>query len=214
MKLPIRASLALVAVLATGCAHFEASPLAPHWTASSQIGQQEISGLSIAARTLDGMREENEYIGRPARDRGFLPLVLLFENTGDRAFLIRREGIKLETADGKTYPAAELSEIYDGLRFSKGAALWGVPLGLFPAFFMGSRISEQNEKLLEDLNAKTFHDLRLFRNPRSYNSLAFFDLNERLFELGPGDFWLSVEVEKDATPEAPGEILLFRLTTE
>lgn len=209
-----RAAIVLVAFVATGCAHFEASPLAPHWTASSQIGQQEIAGLSIAAKTLDGMREENEYIGRPARERGFLPLVLLLENTADRAFLVRREGITLETSDGRIYTASEVSEIYDGLAFSKGAALWGVPLGLFPAFFMGNRISEQNEKLLEDLNAKTFHDLRLFRNPKSYNCLIFFQLGDRLGDLAPGDFWLSVEVEKESTPEEPGEIILFRLTTE
>lgn len=216
MKRPSVRGLSAIALLTlcSGCVSFDASPLAPDWTASSQIQQKQISGLSVAVRTLDQFDGESEYIGRPAKECGFYPLVLLFENHSDSAFVLRKSGIRLETADGQVFPVADLPAIYDGLRYSKGSALWGLPFGIFPAFMMGSQISDQNEKMLEDLRSKTFHDLRLFRNPKTYNSLVFFNVGELALQLRSADCWMNVEVEREATPEQAGEVILFRLAPE
>lgn len=210
-QVPFSATVLLI-LGSVGCVSFSARPLAPDWTASTQIERREVSGLSLAARTLDGLREEEALVGRPAREHGFHAVVLLFENHGDTVFHLRRSNIALETHDGLRFPAAALEDIYSGLRYSKGTALWGLPLGIFPAFVIGNRISEQNGRLLEDLRDKTFHDRRFHQDPAVYNALVFFDMRTGGIEkLDPAQYWICIDVETESTPDKPAEKISFRL---
>ena len=207
-------AIGLLALL-PGCFTFSAQPMRPNWTASSHIQQQEISGLSAAARSLTADLEETALIGRPAKEQGYFPVVLLFENQSDSAFLLRREGIRLETSDGRTFSASPLGEVYEELRFSQAPTALGVPFLIFPAFMIHERIEKQNNAFLTDLRDKAFRDMRLFNNPRSYNCLVFFNMTpEEALQLRASDCWLSVEVERQATAALPGEVILFRLVPE
>ncbi len=210
--------LPVVAILATtlsGCVTFSAQPIRPNWTASSHIQQQEISGLSAAARSIATDLEETALIGRPAKANGYFPLVLLFENQSESAYLLRREGVRLETSDGRTFRAASLGSVYEELRFSQAPTALGVPLGILPAFLIYQRIDQQNGAFLSDLRGKAFRDMRLYNNPCSYNCLVFFEMTAaEALELNPSDCWVSIEIERQATHALPGEVILFRLVPE
>lgn len=211
----LAALLGAMALGTSGCVTFSATPLEPSWTASSQISQQEIAELSVAARALDGDVTEEELVGRPAKEYGFFPLVVMFENQGESAFLLRREGLRLETADGGSFEPADLETVYEGVRWSQGRSALGVPFGILPAFVIGASVSNQNKALRDDLREKTFRDMRLYRNPSSYNCLLFFPMEtEKALALDARDCWLTVEVEKQGKNDTAGEVILFRLVPE
>ena len=103
----------------------------------------------------------------------------MFENQADSAFLLRREGIRLETTDGRTFAPAPVGEVFENLRFSQAPTALGVPFLVFPAFMIHDRIAEQNNAFLSDFRDKAFRDMRLYNNPSSYNCLVFFPDDRR-----------------------------------
>ena len=203
--------LPLLVVPLCGCVQFSARPLVPEWTATSQVHRQESDGLTIAAQALGKGIAETQFIGRPTRARGYFPVVLLFENEGDSAFVIRRHGVRLETNDRQVFHSASLYEVFEDLKYSKNSALWGLPLGILPALVFSERIDDQNQEFLEDLREKVFRDIRIWKNPRTYNAVVFFKMApERANALDPTRVTVSIEVERE-DGDGSTQLLQFRV---
>ncbi|MGE3163464.1 MAG: hypothetical protein AB7O52_01010 [Planctomycetota bacterium] len=209
---PLALFIPLVLGATPGCLTFSAAPLAPDWTASQLAMPQGANGLTIGVRPLAELAEESALIGRPARQKGLAPFVLLIQNSGECTFNVRSAGIRLETGHGGSYRLLALAEVHDRLRFSQGAALWGLPFGILPAFFLGNRVNEQNEHLLADLQNKVFRDCTVGRERPIQNSILFFDVGpEAAARLVPFDCRVIVEIEREAFGDLPAEWLRFQL---
>ncbi len=211
----VHLSASIACVVLAGCVRFHASPLEPSWPASRHLEHRTVAGLSVAVQEIAPGTHELEVIGRPVRAGGYLPVILYFENQGSSRFVIRRQGMHLETRDGQRFEAAPLNEVHAASRYSKSLAAWSLPLGIFPAFLISKNVDEENDDFLRDLRRKAIRDLRLSGSPDRYECLVFFRMTpERTRRTRQGDYTVVVEVVREGESAAEDETLRFTLIPE
>ncbi len=182
----------------SGCVHFSALPSIPYAASGDRAVWQEQAGLAVHVRAFPNEDVELEQIGRPARSQGFLPLVLCFENLGDHAFRGHHAAVALITPSGREYQAASAEEAFAALRYSQGGALWGLPLGVFPALLLSDQIEEENQRFLEDLRGKLLDEWTLSANEKSVRVLALFPVGARRAQkIAPEECLVRIVVAHD-----------------
>jgi hypothetical protein len=104
--------LALAALLA-GCASYETMDLNRAHRAGHFVRSKENSGLVVAAESHYESRKSEIHFWLDLGRRGFVPVVLYFDNPGEKSFVLAPGGLSLFLKDGtelKAVPAMDVVE--------------------------------------------------------------------------------------------------------
>jgi hypothetical protein len=100
MKYPIKIQLALgSALLFTGCASYKGG--AVDYRTATQFGNtQTIEGVQVGAEAMTDVAKVKEVFYVDVTEKGYFPIEIAIDNTGDSKVLIEKDVIELHSSGG------------------------------------------------------------------------------------------------------------------
>lgn len=179
----MRLLLPVLAVLAAGCASYETLDVARDHGAGYFVRCKEESGLVAAAESYYESRKCEIHFWHDLGRKGFVPVVLYFDNRSDRGFVLTQDAVALFLKDGTELKPAPVTEVVDASRYGFVTSVFYFPLLVFvgPVWSMAHRAQLNFDMEVDYRGKDLFRGRAAVRIPPggALRGAVFFRLGER-----------------------------------
>lgn len=162
-------SLALLSLAATGCAyHPRALPVR---SVDAYTNIAALQDVRIAAEPFDKTTSKR-ILNRSVNRKGYVPVLIALENTGEERAVVDAANIHLEAGAGQVHPRTASSVVARKCQKSVGLHV------LFWGWLSGLGAADYNREMAEDWRAKELPDQVVLEPHSSTNKLLFYPIKD------------------------------------